>query len=458
MTVRVRFAPSPTGYLHMGGARTALFNWLFARHHGGRFLLRIEDTDRQRSTRESIDAILDGLRWLGIESDEPPMLQSEQVDAHREAAYRLLEQGHAYRDYTTPEALEALREAARARGEKPRYAREQAAPFPDAPYAIRFKMPTGGATTLDDLLRGEITVGHEELDDLVILRSDGTPTYNFVVVCDDAAMGITHVLRGDDHLTNTFRQVPIYRALGHEPPRFGHLPLIKGLSKRLGSASIQAYRDQGFLAEAVVNYIARLGWAYRDEEIFERDALVEKFDLDGVTKAPAAFDGDKMLWVNETWLKRLPARTLGERLLPFLAAHGIETSVDSRLLHLVEILRERSKTLVDMAEAARFAYQRPSNYDEAAVTKWLKGDALTLVAALANDLDALDEFTVPRIEALVRSLAEARGVGLGKVAQPLRICLTGTSVSPPIGDTIAAVGQQEAVARLRLAPLIAGTP
>ena len=453
MTLRVRFAPSPTGGLHMGNARTALFNWLFAKHHGGKFVLRIEDTDRARSTDESIAGIIEALEWLGIDSDEEPVLQSHRFDFHVGLARKLEDSGHAYRCYCTKERLDALRAEQREKGAKPRYDRHclgGEAPSPDAPYVVRFKTPREGHTEVDDLVKGKVTVGNDELDDLIILRSDGTPTYNFVVVCDDSHMGITHVVRGDDHLNNTFRQFHIYRALGFEPPRFGHLPLIKGLSKRLGSTSVQGYRDRGYLQEALVNYMARLGWSHGDEEVFSGDELIEKFDLDGVSKSPAAFDENKLTWLNQHYLKTLPESKIADRLVPFLASIGLDSArADDKLVHLVQVLKERAKTLIDMAESCRFAYERPTAYDQKSVKKWIKGTALDVITTMADSFEALDEFNTETIEALVRSEAEKREVGLGKVAQPIRVCLTGSSVSPPLFDTVALVGQTESVIRLR---------
>lgn len=437
----------------MGGARTALFNWLYARHHGGVFTLRIEDTDRARSTDESIAGILEGLAWLGIESDEPVVQQSSLHDKHIALARQLESEGKAYRCYCSKDRLDGLREQQREAGEKPRYDRHclaSEAPAPDAPYVLRFKTPREGTLTIPDGVKGEVVVGNDQLDDLIVLRSDGSPTYNFVVVCDDVSMGITHVIRGDDHLNNTFRQAHIYQALGYDLPVFAHLPLIKGLSKRLGSASVQAYRDRGFLQEAVLNYIARLGWSHGDDEILSRDELVAKFDLPGCAKSPAAFDEDKLTWLNQHYLKSLPEAVVAERLVPFLRAAGYgEVTADETVVHLVRVLRERSKTLIEMAESSAFVFQRPTEYAPKAVKKWIKGDALDVITEVADALDALDDFSLERIETLVNEKAEALELKLGKVAQPIRVCLTGTSVSPPLYDTIALVGQQETVSRLR---------
>lgn len=453
MTVRVRFAPSPTGALHMGGARTALFNWLYARHHNGVFTLRIEDTDRARSTKESVAGIVEGLTWLGITPDEEIVFQSSRCENHVALARGLESAGKAYRCYCERDRLDALRDEQRERGEKPRYDRHclgKEAPSADAPYVLRFKTPREGTLAINDLVKGEVVVSNDQLDDLIILRSDGSPTYNFVVVCDDHHMGITHVVRGDDHLNNTFRQAHMYEALGYDTPRFAHLPLIKGLSKRLGSASAQAYRDRGFLQEATLNYIARLGWSHGDDEVFDVDSLIAKFDLDGVAKSPAAFDEAKLTWLNQHWLKTLPEPEVAERLVPFLeAAEYPDVKLDDKVVHLVRILKERAKTLVELAESSRFAYVRPTEYQAKSVKKWIKGAALDIIESMATKLEQLSDFSHDSIEALVRREAEEREVGLGKIAQPIRVCLTGSAVSPPLFDTIALVGRDETVLRLR---------
>jgi glutamyl-tRNA synthetase len=455
MTIRVRFAPSPTGYLHIGGARTALFNWLYARHTDGKFLLRIEDTDLERSTETSMQAILEGLAWLGISHDEDIVIQSTRRDEHLRLAHRLLDEGKAYRCFCTADELEKMREQALAEGRKPKYDgrwRDRTdAPAGDVPHTIRFKMPTEGSTTIPDIVLGDVTVSHEELDDLIIVRSDGTPTYNFVVVCDDAFMNVNHVVRGQDHMSNTFRQWHIYHALGHEPPRFAHLPLVDGLSKRKGSASVQHYRDIGYLSEAVVNYIARLGWSHGDQEIFSVAELIEAFDLVDVNRGSGKYDEDKMAWVNTQWMKRLELPVLAERTLPFLAARGIETSVDARLLALVDSLRERSANLVQLADGAVFAWRAPSSYAEAAVKKWMQAAVKPAYEGLIAALEAAEAFDASAVEATFKSVIESHGLALGKLAQPVRIALTGDSVSPPIFDTVAIVGREETLRRLRAA-------
>lgn len=455
MSIRLRFAPSPTGYLHIGGARTALFNFLYAKHTGGKLLLRIEDTDLERSTEQSMLAIIEGLEWLGIHHDEEMVIQSSRRDEHVRLAHDLLDRGLAYKCYCTAEELVTMRETAIAEGRPPKYDarwRDRSdAPEGDTASTIRFKMPQTGETTVHDLVLGDVTVNHEELDDLIIVRSDGTPTYNFVVVCDDSFMGVTHVVRGQDHMSNTFRQYQLYKALGHNPPEFGHLPLVDGLSKRKGSASVQHYRDQGYLAEAVVNYIARLGWSHGDQEIFSYDELIEKFDVIDVNRGSGRYDEDKMSWVNTQWMKRLSTQTLAERTLPFLEARGVETEVDAKFLMLVEALRERSLNLVQLADGALFAWQAPASYAEAAVKKWMSAASKAGFEQLIAALEALSSFEPANIEAAVQEVLECSGLGLGKLAQPVRIALTGDAFSPPIYETIAVVGQAETLRRMRAA-------
>lgn len=449
---RVRFAPSPTGNLHIGGARTALFNWLQARHTGGKFLLRIEDTDLERSTEASVEAIFEALDWLGLDYDEAPVRQTSRQDEHVRLALDLLDKGLAYRCYCTAEELEAAREAAIAAGEQPRYDRRWRdrtdAPSPDAPYSVRFKMPLDGELTIDDMVLGPVTVGNQELDDLIILRSDGSPTYNFVVVCDDAFMGVTEVIRGQDHLRNTFRQAHIFKALGYELPRFGHLPLVDGLSKRKGSASVQAYRDMGFLKEAVINYISRLGWSHGDQELFSIDELIQLFDVRNVNRASSTFDEKKMRWVNVEWIRRLSATDLATRLVPFLEKRGFAPTVDARMEFLVNQLRERAETLDEMAEGARFAYERPAAYDEEAVAKWLTADVKPALADVGTRLAALDDWSVDAINATIKGVVADHGLKFVKIGQPIRVALSGSTASPSIGETVWIVGKEDVVARI----------
>ena len=455
MSARLRFAPSPTGNLHIGGARTALFNWLQARHDGGSFLLRIEDTDLERSTEASVNAILEALAWLGIDHDEDVLFQTSRREAHLEAAHRLLDEGKAYRCYATPEELEQARQEATAAGRHFQYDRRWRdrtdAPSPDAPYVIRFRMPLDGEQTLDDLVLGPVTVENRELDDLVLVRSDGNPTFNLVVVCDDAHMGVTQVIRGQDHLRNTFRQLHIFRALGYELPQFGHLPLVDGLSKRKGSASVQHYRDAGFLREAVINYMMRLGWSHGDQEIFTVDELIRLFDVRNVNRASASYDETKMRWVNQEWIRRLASDDLAARLMPFLQALDIDAAGDVRLPALVDLLRERSETLVEMAAGARFVFQAPTEYDGDAVSKWFKAAVRPAFEALIAELDGLTSFAIEDVDAAIQRALDAHGLKFVKLGQPLRIALTGGTSSPSIGACVALTGQRETIARMRRA-------
>ena len=454
MTTRVRFAPSPTGYLHLGSARTALFNWLFARHTGGKFLLRVEDTDLERSTAESRQAILDAMDWLGLDFDEEMLLQSTRRGVHVEVAEKLLAEGKAYKCYCTDEELGEMKKRAFAEGRTRIYERtwrDRTDHPAEGSYAVRLKMPIEGDTVLEDAVLGRITVKNDDLTDLVILRSDGSPTYNFVVVIDDAFMGITHVIRGQDHTTNTFSQINLYKILGHEPPTFGHLPLIDGLSKRKGSHGMHNYEEMGYVTEAVSNYVARLGWSHGDDEILSMKELIEKFTLEGVNKSSSTYDTEKFLWVNSTWIKRLEPGDLAERLLPHLARKGIETTETETLVSLVAALQPRSDTLDSMADQARFAFEAPTEYNPKAVKKWMKAAAKAAYADLIETLEGLTDFTPEPIEAAFEAVLARHELKMGKLAQPVRVGITGSSVSPPIDVTLSAVGQAEAVKRLRAA-------
>ena len=454
MPVRTRFAPSPTGMLHIGGARTALFNYLFARHHGGEYLLRIEDTDRERSTEAATQAILDSLDWLGLQPDAPPFYQSTRERRHAEVAQELLGRGHAYRAYDTPEELTAMREQARAEGRTPRYDgrwrdRDPASAPPGVAPAIRLKAPHEGETVVDDLVQGEVRVANAELDDLIILRSDGTPTYLHAVVVDDHDMGITHVIRGDDHLTNTFRQVQIYRAMGWETPRFAHIPLIHGpdgakLSKRHGASSVLEFREAGYLPEAVCNYLLRLGWGHGDAEVLSRDEAIRLFDLGGVGRAASRMDYAKLLNLNGIWLRQADdsrlVRETCERL--GVPANGPPAA---RIAALMPGLKDRARTHVELADSARFLIERPAPDAKAAAL--LTPEARTMLAGLAPRLAETD-FTAPALDTALRRFAEATGRKLGQVAQPLRAALTGSTTSPPIDATLAALGREESLSRL----------
>jgi glutamyl-tRNA synthetase len=454
--VVTRFAPSPTGYLHIGGARTALFNWLYARRSGGRFLLRIEDTDKERSTPESAQAILEGLRWLGMTWDEGPFFQTERMELYRREAARLLAEGRAYRCVCTPGELEERREAARARGEKPRYDRlcrdRSPGEVEGRPSVLRFRAPLSGTTVIRDLLRGEITYVNDELDDLVLLRTDGSPTYNFVVVVDDAAMAVTHVLRGDDHLNNTPKQALLYEALGYPLPQFGHFPLIHGieggkLSKRQDDVSVSAYRERGFLPEAMINYLVRLGWGHGDREIFSMDELARIFTLENVGKSPSRFDPEKLLHLNAHYIRKGDPQRLAALLVPFLHRRGIDAEPSPWLAKAVRTFQERSRTLEEMAEAAKY-YFRTREPDPAAEEKFLTADAAPLLEEVSRELAALPEFTPAAMETVLHAIAAKRGAKLGKVAQPMRVALTGGTVSPGIFEVMDVLGREEVLRRL----------
>lgn len=437
----------------MGNTRTALFNYLFARHHEGTFILRIEDTDLERSKEEYTEVIIDALSWLGMTIDEGPYYQSKRREIYREKVDELLAAGQAYRCYLTPEELEVAREKAIAEGGKTGYSRvwrDRTDHPEDKPFVVRIKMPLEGSLTIDDLVQGTVTVEAEELDDFVILRSDGSPTYNFVVVVDDALMEITHVIRGKDHLNNTFRQLPVYKALGFEPPRFGHLPLIAGLSKRKGSASVQHYRDQGFLPEAVVNYLARLGWSHGDQEIFSLDELIEYFGFDHVGRSSGSFDEAKFQWVNSEWIKRLDKHDLAKRWVPYLAAAGFEVEADERLAGIVEVMQERAKTLVEMVEKTEWFFTESVTFDESAVKKWLKPALAEPFKELISRLEKLEEWSVDKIDETYRTFCEEYELGLGKVAQPTRVSVTGSTVSPGLFETLYLLGREKTISRLHL--------
>ena len=463
MTVVTRFAPSPTGFLHIGGARTALFNWLFSRHHGGRFLLRIEDTDRQRSTAEAIDAILEGLTWLGLDWDDDPLFQSTRAERHAEVARRLLDEGKAYRCYASQEELEEMRRQAKAEGRPMRYDgrwrdRDPAEAPPGVAPVIRIKMPRVGETVIDDKVQGRVTIDNEQLDDLVMLRADGSPTYMLSVVVDDHDMGITDVIRGDNHLTNAFRQTQIYRAMGWEPPAFAHIPLIHGpdgakLSKRHGALGVEAYRDMGYLPEAMLNWLARLGWSHGDQEIFSAQEIVEHFDLEHVGRSGARADLAKLDWLCQHYLKQRSAADLCEAASPFLdAVAGHPVARDESIDRLLDLLRERSNQLVEMAEKARFALVDEIEIDPNAAKKHLRPVALEPLESLIVALEGLEEWTVTSLENAFEATCKALGdLKLGKLAQPVRVAVTGTGASPGIYETLEVVGRERSLDRLRKA-------
>ncbi len=456
MTVRTRFAPSPTGYLHIGGVRTALFSWLHAKHNGGEFILRIEDTDRERSTQESVDIILEGMEWLGLQIDEGPYYQTHRFDRYREVIQQLLNEGKAYHCYCSKERLDTLREDLMARKEKPRYDGRcrhlKTAPEGIKP-VVRFLNPPDGSVVINDLVRGPVQISNAELDDLIIARSDGTPTYNLTVVVDDADMNVTHVIRGDDHLNNTPRQINMMRALGHEVPAFAHLPMILGedgkrLSKRHGAVNVLQYRDAGYLPQAVLNYLVRLGWSHGDQEIFSMQELVEKFDIKDVNKSASTFNPEKLLWLNQQYLKVADAESLVAPLQRQFAQAGVTVGEQPALKDLIEVQKERVKTLAEMVEQSVFFYQEFDSYDEKASNKNFKPEAVAPLQALRAALEKLKSWEAEPVHEVIKQVAEQLDIKMGKVAQPLRIAVTGGAVSPSIDLTLILIGKQRSLARI----------
>jgi glutamyl-tRNA synthetase len=459
MPVIVRFAPSPTGYLHIGGARTALFNWLFARHHGGKFLLRIEDTDRQRSIPAAITAIIEGLKWFGLDWDDEIVMQSARLDRHAAVVAEMLARGTAYRCYCSPEELAAMRERQRAEGRPMRYEgvwrdRDPSEAPPNVKPVIRLRARQTGKTVIQDGVQGEVEVANEQLDDLILLRADGTPTYMLSVVVDDYDMGITHVIRGDDHLTNGFRQIQIYHAMDWKVPHFSHLPMIHGpdgtkLSKRRNAASIEEYRDMGYLPETMRNYLLRLGWAHGDDEIISTAQAIEWFDLSGVGRSPSRLDFAKLDNLNGHYLRDADADRLVGLIAPRLVPDGALTQEqEARLLAGMAGLKARAKTLVELAQnAAFYVAARPLLLDEKA-KGLVTPEAGHLIAALGDALRVLEDWSEPSIEAEVRKFAELQGVKLGNVAQPLRVALTGSTTSPGIFEVARVLGRDESIARM----------
>ena len=457
MTIRTRFAPSPTGYLHVGGARTALFSWLYARRHGGTFILRIEDTDRERSTAESVDAILQGMTWLGLEYDEGPFFQTQRFPRYQEVIGQMLQQGTAYHCYCTKERLETLRNEQTARKEKPRYdgkCRQGVAnPPKDIPPVVRFRNSTDGAVMVEDLIRGRVTFRNAELDDLIIARSDGTPTYNFTVVVDDMDMRVTHVIRGDDHLNNTPRQMNMLKALGATPPVYAHVPMILGpdggrLSKRHGAVSVMQYRDDGYLPEALLNYLVRLGWSHGDQEVFSLDEMVKLFDVTKVHSSAAAFNPEKLLWLNQHYIKNSDPAHVAHHLSYHLGKLGIDPATGPDLIEVVKAQRERAKTLLEMAQNSAFFYRGEVEYDPKDAAAHLKPEAEKPLTDLHARLAALPLWLAEPIHATVTGIAEAHGLKLGKVAQPLRVAIAGRAVSPPIDVTLWLLGREKTLQRL----------
>jgi len=457
MSVRTRFAPSPTGYLHIGGVRTALFNWLYARHCGGTFILRIEDTDRERSTDESVQAILDGMAWMGLDCDEGPIYQTGRLERYQKVIDQLLDAGKAYRCYCTKEELDKIREEQRAQGIKPRYnrhCRDRHNPErPDARPVIRFKNPLQGSVAFDDAIRGKVVISNDELDDLVIARTNGGPTYNFAVVVDDIDMEITHVIRGDDHVNNTPRQINIFEALGAALPVFAHVPMIVGgdgqrLSKRHGAVSVLQYRDEGFLPEAMRNYLVRLGWSSGDQEIFSLDEMISSFDIQNVNRAASSFDSDKLKWLNQHYIKASDSAQLVALLSDRLKGRGIDVSGGPPVDDVVSALRERAQTLGEMADKSEYFFSDFEDYDTKAAQKHLRPIVRDMLADVRSRLSVVEPWRAELIHAQVIATVEDYDAKLGKLAQPLRVAVSGTAATPPIDETLLLVGKARTLERI----------
>ena len=458
MSVITRFAPSPTGYLHVGGARTALYCWLYARKTQGTFILRIEDTDLERSTPESVQAILDGMQWLGLNYDEGPYYQTKRFDRYREVIDQLVKEGKAYRCYCSKERLENLRNDQMARKDKPQYdgACRDHQDQKQGDYVVRFKNPQDGVVEFDDLIRGKLSFSNRELDDVIIARSDGTPTYNFTVVVDDLDMNITHVIRGDDHINNTPRQINILRALGATPPLYAHVPMILGsdgkrLSKRHGAVSVMQYREDGFLPEALLNYLVRLGWSHGDQEIFSIDEMIQFFEIHDIHKAAAAFNQEKLIWLNQHYIKNSDPQRIAQELAWHMQQLGIDETQGPALVDLVKAQAERAKTLKEMAEKSRYFYEKNVTFNSDAVSKHLTADAKPALLAIVEGLQNLSSWTKEAIHQVVQEVSEKLDVKMGKIAQPMRVAVTGDVVSPPIDVTLELMGRERVLARLKAA-------
>jgi len=453
-----RFPPSPTGYLHIGGARTALFNWLYARKTKGKFVLRIEDTDEARSTKESVDAILESLEWLGIDWDDGPYFQTERYDIYDEYIEKLIESGAAYYCSCTPDEVNAMREDAKANGKKPMYngkCRTLGLKKSEST-VVRLKTPDSGVTVVADVVKGNTAFQNAEIDDFIIQRSDGSSMYNLAVVIDDLTMGINTILRGDDHLINTPKQMLIYQALGADLPTFGHVPMVLGsdkarLSKRHGAMSVGEYQKMGFLPDAMINYLVRLGWSHGDQEFFTRDDLVEKFDLEHLGKSASMFDTDKLMAINSKHIQKKSPEELADHLLYHLNELGIEAKNDAFTQGVIETLQPRSKTLVEMADAAAFYYKDSIEFDEKAANKFLTPDALDLFVKSAEYINALEDYSQPSLETVFKTIMDETGLKFGKIAQPLRVALTGTTVSPGIFEMLLALGKKKTIQRTKAA-------
>jgi len=458
MKVRTRFAPSPTGYLHIGGARTALFSWLFAKKMGGDFILRIEDTDQERSTQEAVDAITDGMEWLGLEHDEGPFYQTQRFDRYKEVIQQLLDTGHAYYCNCSRERLDEMREQQMANKQKPKYdgcCRDKGLTAADDT-VIRFKNPLDGAVEIKDHVRGNVVINNQELDDLIIERSDGAPTYNLTVVVDDWDMEISHVIRGDDHLNNTPRQINILKALGAEIPEYAHIPMINGpdgkkLSKRTGAVSVMQYHEEGYLTEAVINYLVRLGWSHGDQEIFTLDEMIEKFDLKNINKSSSSLNVEKLQWLNQQYFMSLDPIYVAEQLAFYMLEHGINIETGPKLTDVVVQLRERSKTFIDMVENCRFFYEDFEEYDAKAAKKQFKPATKEILQELKQNYEVLEDWTAEKIHKVVEDTVNKLEVGFGKVGQPLRLAVTGHGKSPSIDITLELLGKDKTLARIEQA-------
>lgn len=458
MVVKTRFAPSPTGFLHVGGVRTALFSWLYAKHHHGQFLLRVEDTDTERSTKESVQAILDGMAWLGLDYDEGPIYQTDRYARYREVMNQLLAENKAYRCVCSKERLETLRENQLAAKEKPRYdghCRELNLDPTDEPFVVRFKNPYEGAVSFHDQVYGDIEINNAELDDLVLMRSDGHPTYNFAVVIDDWDMGITHVIRGDDHINNTPKQINLFNALNAPIPVFAHLPMILGddgkrLSKRHGAVSVLQFKEQGYLPQALLNYLVRLGWSCGDQELFSLEEMIEKFDFNHVSRGTAAFNYDKLQWINQHYLKHAPVSQVADALALQFAQCGVDCANGPALQEVIPVFAERAKTLVDLSEMSQFLFEDHVTYDEEVVKKHLQPQAVEWLQLLAVKLEQLASWDKDSIHQAIQDLCTELSQGMGKIAQPLRVAVTGSTMSPSIDITLQLLGKERTLQRLKL--------
>lgn len=456
MTVVTRFAPSPTGYLHVGGARTALYSWLYAKNQGGEFVLRIEDTDIERSTKQAKDAILEGMDWLGLKWDQGPIYQTERFDRYKQLIQQLLEQGKAYKCFMSAAELDDIREKQKEQGEKPRYPgtwRERSDHPENQPYVIRFKNPLDGTVVINDHIRGQVEIANAELDDLIIQRTDGTPTYNFCVVVDDWDMGITHVVRGEDHLNNTPRQINILQALGAPIPEYAHVSMILGddgkkLSKRHGAVSVMQYRDDGYLPQALLNYLVRLGWSHGDQEVFSVEEMIDKFSLDAIGQSASAFNTEKLIWLNQHYIKSLPATEVAQHAQWHFQQQGIDTTNGPALEQVIAIQADRVKTLKEMAQISRYFYEDYKDFDEKAAKKHLRPVAKEALLLVKEKLQAIENWTAEAIGLAINQTAEQLGVGMGKVGMPLRVAVTGSGNSPSLDVTLALLNSEQVASRI----------